>query len=78
MVPAISMPGPTELAFILLIVLIVFGAGRLPEVFASLGKGIKSFKDAQKDDGSTDVSPPKALAKDDQLADAHEIKKERV
>jgi len=40
----------------LIIVLIFFGAGRLPEVFASFGKGIKSFKDAQKDD-SVDVTP---------------------
>jgi sec-independent protein translocase protein TatA len=53
---AIQMPGTTELILILVIVLIFFGAGRLPEVFASFGKGIKSFKDAQKDD-SVDVTP---------------------
>ena len=78
MVPAISMPGPTELAFILLIVLIVFGAGKLPEVFASLGKGVKAFKDGQKDDPPTDVTPPKALAKDAGVSEAHEVRKERV
>lgn len=36
--------GPWELILILLIVLIIFGAGRLPEIGANLGKGIKNFK----------------------------------
>jgi sec-independent protein translocase protein TatA len=67
---AIQMPGPTELILILVIVLIFFGAGRLPEVFASFGKGIKSFKDAQKDD-SLDVTP-KLEGKD--TIDAAEIR----
>jgi sec-independent protein translocase protein TatA len=42
----IGMPGMTEWIVILVIVLIFFGAGRLPEVFAQAGKGIKAFKDA--------------------------------
>ncbi len=37
---------PTHLFFILLIVLIVFGPGRLPDLGRSLGKGIREFKDA--------------------------------
>jgi sec-independent protein translocase protein TatA len=80
MVPAISMPGPTELAFILLIVMIVFGAGKLPDVLASLGKGVKAFKDGQKDEPPppTDVTPPKAIAKDAGVSEAHEVRKERV
>ena len=41
--------GPWELALILLIVLIIFGAGRLPEIGAGLGKGIKNFKKAFSD-----------------------------
>jgi sec-independent protein translocase protein TatA len=56
---AIQMPGTTELILILVIVLIFFGAGRLPEVFGQFGKGIKSFKDAQKEDSSIDVTPKK-------------------
>ena len=36
--------GPWELILILLIVLVIFGAGRLPEIGANLGKGIKNFK----------------------------------
>ena len=49
--------GPMELGIILVLVLILFGAGRLPEVFSQFGKAVKGFKDAQKDD-SVDVSPP--------------------
>ena len=47
---AIGMPSPPELILLLVIVLIFFGAGKLPQVFGALGKGLKSFKDAQKDE----------------------------
>lgn len=40
-------PGPTELIIILVVVLIIFGAGKLPEVGKALGKGIKEFKAAR-------------------------------
>jgi len=38
--------GPTELLLILLIVVIIFGARRLPELGKSLGEGIKNFRRA--------------------------------
>jgi sec-independent protein translocase protein TatA len=41
--------GPTELIIILVIVLIIFGAGRLPGVFRAVGQGIKEFREASKD-----------------------------
>ena len=64
--------GPWELAIILVIVLIVFGAGRLPQVFGSIGEGLKAFRDAQKDPPRDVESPkpPKALDRDPALADA--------
>jgi len=37
---------PTHLFFILLIVLIIFGPGKLPDLGRGLGKGIREFKDA--------------------------------
>jgi sec-independent protein translocase protein TatA len=51
---AFGMPGMTEWVVILVIVLIFFGAGKLPDVFAQAGKGIKAFKDASegKDPGT--------------------------
>ena len=48
--------GPTELIIILVIVLIVFGAGRLPQVFSSLGKGVKEFREASEGTDTTEVS----------------------
>lgn len=38
--------GAPELLLILLIVLLIFGVGRLPEVFRALGSGIREFRDA--------------------------------
>ncbi len=38
--------GPLEIFLILLIVLVIFGAGRLPEIGSGMGKAMKSFKDA--------------------------------
>ena len=37
--------GTTELIIILILVMIVFGAGKLPQVAKSLGKGVRDFKD---------------------------------
>ncbi len=42
--------GPTELILVLVIVVIIFGVGKLPEVGGALGKGIKEFRQATKDD----------------------------
>ena len=36
--------GPLELILILVIVTMLFGVGRLPEVFGSVGKGIRAFR----------------------------------
>jgi sec-independent protein translocase protein TatA len=42
--------GPLEIVIILVIVLVVFGARRIPEVGRSLGKGLRGFKAALDDD----------------------------
>ena len=39
--------GPLEIGLILVIILIVFGVGKLPQVGGAIGKGIRSFKKAQ-------------------------------
>jgi len=49
--------GVTELILILLIILVVFGAGKLPEIGAGLGKGIKNFKKATSGEDEIDVTP---------------------
>jgi len=45
--------GGPELVFILVIVLIVFGAGKLPTVFGQLGRGVRTFREeAEKKEGA--------------------------
>jgi sec-independent protein translocase protein TatA len=51
-----------ELAVILVIVLVLFGAGRLPEVFSALGQGVKKFREAQMDEPPATPEAPKQLA----------------
>ena len=41
--------GPWEIALILVIILIVFGVGKLPQVGGALGKGLRAFKKGQQD-----------------------------
>ncbi|HET9982911.1 MAG TPA: twin-arginine translocase TatA/TatE family subunit [Longimicrobiales bacterium] len=41
--------GPGEMVFILLVLLLVFGAKRLPEIGSSLGRGIREFKRSMTD-----------------------------
>ena len=42
--------GMTELIIILVIILIIFGAGKLPEIGSGLGKAIRNFKGATSDE----------------------------
>lgn len=52
--------GPGELIIILVIALLILGPGRLPEVGASIGKGIREFRKASSDLGDStkvDTSP---------------------
>jgi sec-independent protein translocase protein TatA len=53
------MPGPWELILILLIVVMIFGAKRIPEIMSGLGKGIRSFKRSMETD-DTPPQPPQA------------------
>ena len=51
-----SMPGPLEVVVILLVVLLLFGAKRLPEMGRALGEGIREFKKSLKEASSDDSS----------------------
>ena len=42
--------GIPELVIILVIVILIFGANRLPEIGRGIGKGIRNFKDANRND----------------------------
>jgi len=45
--------GMPELVIILVIIVIIFGAGKLPEIGSGIGKGIRNFKNATKDEDKT-------------------------
>ena len=46
--------GIPELVIILVIVILIFGANRLPEIGRGIGKGIRNFKDATKNEGGAE------------------------
>ena len=56
---AIGMPGGSEMLILLVIVLLVFGHNRIPQLGEALGKGIKNFK--------------KSFAKDEQETQAESV-----
>lgn len=69
--------GMSELLVILVIVLIFFGAGKLPDVLKSLGQGMKAFRDASTgsdDKKELDVTPP-AAASTEKVPEAEELRR---
>ncbi|MCH7598609.1 MAG: twin-arginine translocase TatA/TatE family subunit [Myxococcales bacterium] len=51
--------GPLELGIILAIVVVLFGAKRLPELGSGIGKAIKNFKSGMSGQDEIDVTPEK-------------------
>jgi sec-independent protein translocase protein TatA len=53
--------GPWEIALVLVIILIVFGVGKLPQVGGAIGKGLRAFKKGQRgeDDEEEEEEKPK-------------------
>jgi len=58
--------GPMELLMILVIVLVIFGAKRVPEIGASIGKGIREFK-RNISDVDRQIKEPEREARSDRL-----------
>ena len=58
--------GLPELLVILLVVLLVFGANKIPQLGDALGKGIRNFKKASQDD-AIDVTPKSEPSQQGQL-----------
>ena len=57
----LGLPGGSEWIIILLIVLVLFGGAKIPQMMRGMGQGIREFKKATKDDGDeqevTEVDP---------------------
>jgi sec-independent protein translocase protein TatA len=68
--------GPLELIIVLVIVLLIFGAKRLPEVGRGLGTGMREFKDSVTGKGDKD-EPKELTSSSEQPAVTQEQSKER-
>ncbi len=56
-------PGPWEIGLILVVILIVFGVGKLPQVGGAIGKGLRSFRRAQSgEEDEEEIPKPKSRA----------------
>jgi sec-independent protein translocase protein TatA len=63
--------GPWQVILVLVIVLIIFGAGKLPRVAADIAKGVKNFKKGMaEDDGAETAEVNKAINDDGKAAES--------
>ena len=54
----LGMLGPWQIVLIVVIVLLLFGGKKIPELMRGLGSGIKEFKDASKEDEKLEDNNP--------------------
>lgn len=72
-----GMPSGTELLIIFGIIVLLFGAKKIPDLAKGLGKGIKNFKSEMKDDTPEAVASdePKKVESNDEVASKEEAPK---
>ena len=58
--------GMQELLIILVLVLVIFGAKRLPEIGGGLGRAIRNFRQAASEPDEIDITPKKDQPKNDE------------
>jgi len=68
--------GMPELIIVLIIILVLFGASRLPEIGRGVGQAIKNFKKATSEPDEIDVTPKKEVTKDSDKGDGEKGKGE--
>ena len=68
--------GWQELVIVLVIIMIIFGAGKLPEVAKSLGQGVKEFK--QESTGATDSLAAASATRGDTFDSAQSTERTKV
>ena len=79
MIPLLPTLGVPELLIILVLVMVFFGVGKLPQVFKSMGEGVKAFRDASTgadepaSKGEIDVSPEARTV--DEVREAEEVRR---
>ena len=70
-----GMPSGTELLLIFGIIVLLFGAKKIPDLAKGLGKGIKNFKAEMKDTDEVATDTPKKVEKSDDVASSEETPK---
>ncbi|QOP45078.1 Sec-independent protein translocase subunit TatA/TatB [Sulfurimonas paralvinellae] len=70
-----GMPSGTELLLIFGIIVLLFGAKKIPDLAKGLGKGIKNFKQEMKEVDEVDVEAPKKVESADEVASNEETPK---
>lgn len=65
--------GMTELLIIMVIVLVIFGAGKLPEIGSGMGKAIGNFRKSVRDTNEIDITP----AEEEKKVEGREEKEEK-
>ena len=63
-----GMPGTTELVIIFGIIVLLFGAKKIPDLAKGIGKGIKNFKSEMKDTDEVAVDAPKKVEGSEEVA----------
>ena len=71
-----GMPSGTELLIIFGIIVLLFGAKKIPDLAKGLGKGIKNFKSEMKEDDATEVASdtPKKVEDSEEVASTQDQK----
>lgn len=57
--------GPTQILLVLVLILVIFGAKKLPEIGGGLGKAIRNFRKASTEPDEIDITEKSASQKDD-------------
>jgi len=65
-----GMPGTTELVIIFGIIVLLFGAKKIPDLAKGIGKGIKNFKSEMKDNDEVATEEPKKVEGNEEVASA--------
>ena len=60
----LGIPGPWQIILIVLVVLLLFGGRKIPELMKGLGQGMKEFKKATKDDTQSEDEEDAEVEKD--------------
>ena len=68
----LGMPGHTEIILIVFVILLLFGAKKLPELSRALGKSLGEFKKGQKEGGAPDSDEKAAEKKESASAEESE------